>query len=79
MIRTVRQRSKKMDINQFYSLIRLHFIPERNKFHCRAEFFGASREKHETAEDVWTRILQVEKNCEIENVTSAELMASKFL
>ena len=28
---------------------------------------------------MWTRILQVEKNCEFENVTPAELIASKFL
>ena len=68
-----------MDINQLYSLFRLHFIPERNKFHSRADLFGITREKHESAEDVWMRILQVEKNCESENVTSAELIASKFL
>ena len=68
-----------MDINQRYSLFRLHFIPERNKLHSRADFFGITREKHESAEDVWTRILQVEKNCEFENVTPAELIASKFL
>ena len=30
-------------------------------------------------EDVWTRILQTEKNCEFDHVTPAELIASKFL
>ena len=80
MTRTVRDNDpNKMDINQLYSLSRLHFIPERNKFHSRANFFGITREKHETAEDVWTRRLQVEKNCEFENVTPAELIASKFV
>ena len=67
-----------MDNNQLYSLLRLHFIPKRIKFHGKADFFGIPREKHETA-DVWTRSLQVEKNCEFENVTPAELIASKFL
>ena len=80
MTTTVRDNDpNKIDINQLYLLFRLHFIPERNKFHSRADFFGITREKHETAEDVWTRILQVEKNCEFENVTSAELIASKIL
>ena len=80
MTRTVRDNDpNRMDINQLYSLFRLHFIPERNKFHSRADFFGITREKHESAEDVWTRFLQVEKNCEFENVTPAELIASKFL
>ena len=79
MTRTVRDNDpNRMDINQLYSLFRLHFIPKRNKFDCRADFFGV-REKQETAEDMWTRILQVEKNCEFENVTAAELLASKFL
>ena len=69
MTRTVRDNDpNKMDINQLYSLFRLHFIPERKKFHSRADFFGITREKHETAEDVWTRILQVEK---FENISSS--------
>ena len=76
--RTVRDNNpNKMHINQLYSLFWSHFIPERNKFRSRADFFGITREKHETAEDVWTRILQVEKNCEFENVTPVELIASK--
>ena len=70
---------KKMNINQLYVLFRLHFIPERNKFHSRADFFGITREPNETAEDVWTRILQTEKNCEFGKVTPAELIASKIL
>ena len=80
MTRTVRDNDpNKMDINQLHSLFRLHFLPERNKYLSRVDFFGISREKHETAEDVWTRILKVEKNCEFENVTPAELIAAKFL
>ena len=80
MTGTVRDNDpNKMDINQLYSLFRLHSIPKRNKFHSRADFFGITRKKQETAEDVCSRILRVEKNCEFENVTPAELIASKFL
>ena len=80
MTRTVRDNDpNKMDINQLFSLFRLHFIPERNKFHSRADFFGITRKKHESAEDVWTRILLVEKNCEFGKVTPSELIASKIL
>ena len=69
MTRTVRDNDpNRMDINQLYSIFRLHFRPERNKIHSRADFFGITREKHQSAEDVWTRILQVKKNCEFENV-----------
>ena len=68
----------KMNINQLYALFRLQFIPKRNKLHSRADFFGITREPNESAEDVWTRILQTEKNCELDKVTPAELIASKF-
>ena len=68
----------KMNINQLYSLFRLHFVPDRNKFHSCAYFLGITREPHEKAEDVWTRILQTKKNCESDKVTPAELIASKF-
>ena len=61
MTKTVRDNDpNKMNINQLYALFRLHFIPERNKFHSRADFFGITREPNEMAEDVWTRILQTE-------------------
>ena len=80
MTKTVRVNDpNKMNINQLYSLFRRHFIPERNKFHSGAYFFGITREPHEKAEDVWTRILQTGKNCEFDNVTPAELSAAKFL
>ena len=80
MTKTVREKDLiEKIINQLCSLLRLQFIPERNKFHCRADFFGIVREPNKTAEDVWTRKLQTEKNCEFDNVTAAELIASKFL
>ena len=80
MTKTVRDNDPtKMKINQLYALFRLHFIPERNKFHRRADFFGITREPNETAEYTWTRILQTEKNCEFDKETPAELIASKFL
>ena len=77
MTKTVRDNDpNKMNINQLYALFRL--IPERNKFHSRADFFRITREPNESAEDVWTRILQTEKNCAFDKVTPAELNASKF-
>ena len=62
MTKTVRDSNpNKMSINYLYSLFRLHLIPERTKFHSRADVLGITREPNETAEDVWTRTLQTEK------------------
>ena len=68
-----------MNINQLNYLFRLDFIPERNEFYSRADFFEILREPNESSEDVWTNILQAEKNCEFDNVTPAELVDLKLL
>ena len=80
MTKTVREREPStLPLHRLYSLFRLHFTPERNVQHSRADFFDLKRESNETAADVWKRILEVEKNCEFETITAAELLASKFL
>ena len=53
--------------------------PERNVNHSRADFFELKREEGESAADVWTQLLAIERNCEIETITAAELLASTFL
>ena len=80
MTKTVREREPTtLPLSKLYGLFRLHFTPERNVHHSRADFFELRRNSGETAADVWKRILEVERNCEFETVTAAELLASKFL
>ena len=80
MTKTVREREPTtLPLWKLYSLFRLHFTPERNKYHSRADFFELKREPGESAADTWKRILEIEKNCEFEEITAAELLASKFL
>ena len=42
-------------------------------------FFSTSNWKTRCAANVWKRIQEVGKNCEVETITAAELLASKFL
>ena len=80
MTKTVRERElSSLPLHKLYALFRLHYTPERNVQHSRSDFFDLKRENGETAADVWKRILEIEKNCEFENITAAELLASKFL
>ena len=80
MTKTVREREPtSLPLYRLYALFRLHFIPERNKHHSRADFFNLKREPGESAAETWKRILEIEKNCEFEEITAAELLASKFL
>ena len=79
MTKTVREREpNSLPLYRLYALFRLHFIPERNKHHSRADFFNLKREPGESAAETWKRILEIEKNCEFEEITAAELLASKF-
>ena len=80
MTKTVREREpNSLPLYRLYALFRLHFIPERNKHHSRADFFNLKREPGESAAETWKRILEIEKNCEFEEKTAAELLASIFL
>ena len=80
MTKTVREREPSiLPLHKLNTLFRLHFTPERNVQDSPADFFDFKRETNETAADVWKRILDVEKNCDFETITSAELIASKFL
>ena len=79
MTKTVREREpSSLPLHKLYSSFRLHFTPERNVHHSRADIFELKREG-ESAADVWKRILAIERNCEFETITAAELLASKFL
>ena len=63
MTKTVREREpNSLPLHRLYALFRLHFIPERNKHHSRADFFNLKREPGESAADTWKRILEIEKN-----------------
>ena len=80
MTKTTREREPSATpLYKLYTLFRLHFTPEKNVQHNRAHFFDLKRGTNETAADVWKRILNVEKYCEFEIITAAELIASNFL
>ena len=80
MTKTVRGREPgSLPLHKLYTLFQPHVTPERNVHHNRADFFDLKREDGKTAAEVWKRILEVEKNCEFETITAAELLASKFL
>ena len=80
MTKTIREREPtSLPLYRLYALFRLHFVPERNKHHSRANFFILKREPGESAAETWKRILEMEKNCEFEEITAAEFLPSKFL
>ena len=78
MTKTVRERDPSpLPLHKLYTVFRIRFTPMRNVQHSRIDFFDLM-ETGESAADVWKRILEVEKNCEVETITAADLLASKF-
>ena len=63
-------------------LIRLfneYFLPKRNTYHNRGEFFWTKQTEAETPEDFWRRMIEIEKECNFESITAEELLISKFM
>ena len=66
MTKTVKEREpNSLPLYRLYALFRLHFIPERNKHHSRADFFNLKREPGESAAETWKRILEIEKTANL--------------
>ena len=63
-------------------LIRLfneYFLPKRNTYHNRGEFFWTRQTESETPEDFWRRLIEIEKECAFEGITAEDLLISKFM
>ena len=63
-------------------LIRLfneYFLPKRNTYHNRGEFFWTKQTETETPEDFWRRLIEIEKECAFEGITAEDLLISKFM
>ena len=66
-----------LPLHELYTLFRLHFTPERNVHHSRADFFDLKREDGESAADVWKPILV--ENCGVKTLTAEEEKRIRYL
>ena len=63
-------------------LIRLYteyFLPKRNTYHNRGDFFWAKQSEEETPEDFWRRLIEIEKECNFGSISAKELLISKYM
>ena len=63
-------------------LIRLyteHYLPKRNTYHNRGDFFWAKQSENETNEEFWRRLIEIEKECKIDRISAEELLISKYM
>ena len=69
----------KIKIKDLIRLFNEHFLPKRNTYHNRGEFFWTRQSETETPEDFWRRLIEIEKECAFEGITAEDLLISKFM
>ena len=50
--------------DKLIQLFREYYMPKRNTYHSRGDFFWAKQEENETPEEHWKKLITLEKNCE---------------
>ena len=65
--------------DKLIQLFREYYMPKRNTYHNRGDFFWAKQEEHETPEEHWKKLITLKKNCEFEDIKQEDLLLSKFI
>ena len=55
-------------------IIQETFVPARNVFHSRAQFFIIKQEDSETLDEYSKRLVDIERKCEFNSITPAEII-----
>ena len=55
------------------------YMPKRNTYHNRGDFFWAKQTEEETPEEFWRRLIEIEKECNFNTISAEELLISKYL
>ena len=55
------------------------YLPKRNTYHNRGNFFWAKQTEEETPEEFWRRLIEIEKECNSSAITAEDLLISKFM
>ena len=68
----------KIAIKELIRLFNEYFLPKRNTYHNRGEFFWTKQTESETPEDFWRRLIEIEKECNFESITAEELLITQL-
>ena len=69
---------KDVQLPEVLTLFKKTFLPVRNVFHSRAQFFNMKQEDTETLDEYWKRLVDIERKCDFGNITAEEIFAYKF-
>ena len=69
---------KNVDLSELLKLFKKTFIPARNIFHSRAQFFNIKQEDNETLDEYWESMVDIERKGEFNRITPEENITYKF-
>ena len=69
---------KEVNLSELLTLFKKTFLPARNIFHSRAQFFNMKQEDNETLDECWKRLVDIERKCDFGNITAEEIITYKF-
>ena len=67
---------KKLDLIRIFIEF---YMPKRNTYHNRGEFFWAKQTEDKTPEEFWRRLIEIEKECNFNTTSAEELLISKYM
>ena len=71
--------SDKIAVKDLIRQFTKYFLPKRNTYHNREEFFWTRQIESETPEAFWRRLIEIEKECAFEGKTAKDLLNSKLM
>ena len=69
----------KIAVKDLIRLFNEYFLPKRNTYHNRGEFFWTKQTESETPEDFWRGLIEIERECALESLTAEDLLISNFM
>ena len=69
---------KDVDLSQLLKLFKKTFIPARDIFHSRAQFFNIKQDDNETLDEYWKRLVDIERKCEFNRITAEDIITYSF-
>ena len=69
-------------IETLIKLYNHYYLPKRNIYHNRGDFFwfwAKQSDRKKNRKNFWRRLIDIEKECNFEGMTSEELLISKYM
>ena len=66
-------------VKDLIRLFTVFYMPKRNTYHNRGDFFWAKQTEAETPEEFWRRLIEIEKECNFNTISAEELLISKYM